>query len=186
MFQSGSNCSECESACQLPKGCPHPCLQACHPAPCKPCPQGVKLKCHCGLNQLHRPCHQWTAAQGQEAEVEKLLSCGNQCPRNYDCGHRCQAECHSGDCPAPDACRKKVKVQCPCKRLKKEFACDVVRAGNGTLSCDAVCKEIVQKNREVKTLLLVFVNPGQVFLKWSKLVELKTKNGWNLLRKHKN
>jgi NF-X1-type zinc finger protein NFXL1 len=152
-LQAGSNCASCEFPCQLsrPEGCNHPCLLPCHPSPCKPCPQGIKLKCHCGLNQLHPPCHQWTMvnSQGIKEEIEKLLSCGNQCAKNYSCGHRCQADCHPGECPKPEACRKKVKIFCTCKRLKKDFPCDVVRAGNAALECDDVCKEIKTKNKEV-------------------------------------
>ncbi|KAF4517853.1 hypothetical protein B566_EDAN011778 [Ephemera danica] len=151
---AGENCSVCESTCTLPRpqGCTHTCLSACHPSPCKPCQQAVKLKCHCGLNQLHRPCVQWTKAQSVEdskQEIEKLLSCGNQCPKNHDCGHRCREVCHSGECPDPQLCQRKVKVTCPCKRLRKEFTCEAVRSNKAEVSCDDVCRA---KQREDKLL----------------------------------
>ncbi|XP_059473634.1 NF-X1-type zinc finger protein NFXL1 [Neocloeon triangulifer] len=152
VLKAGTNCSACESPCQLsrPKGCSHPCLLPCHPAPCKPCQQSIKLKCHCGLNQLLRPCHQWTKVEneGNKEELEKLLNCGNQCPKNYGCGHRCQADCHSGECPNPESCKKRVKVFCPCKRLKKELQCCAVRDGSVSVSCDDTCKERLAKEKE--------------------------------------
>jgi hypothetical protein len=48
-------------------------------------------------------------------------------------------------------CRKKVKQTCPCRRLKKEFPCDVVRAGQFKVECDDVCKQ--KKDEEMKVFV---------------------------------
>lgn len=56
------------------------------------------------------------------------------------CGHRCSSVCHSGKCPNPDLCRKKVKIYCDCKNRKLDVTCDKIRS-NFTLSCDEVCGE---------------------------------------------
>ncbi|OXB83816.1 UNVERIFIED_CONTAM: hypothetical protein H355_003028 [Colinus virginianus] len=50
-------------------------------------------------------------------EKDLLTSCKNQCPKQLPCGHRCKEICHSGCCPLN--CSQKVKLKCPCKRLKK-------------------------------------------------------------------
>lgn len=81
---------------------------------------------------------------------ERLLSCGNRCPKLYPCGHRCKATCHSNECENPEECRKKTKVQCGCKLRKVEVTCDKVRSGF-TLLCDTSCQEknqLVEQNKK--------------------------------------
>nr|CAD7597142.1 unnamed protein product [Timema genevievae] len=149
---SGSECEQCESGCTKPrpKGCSHPCTRPCHPDSCPPCSQMVRLPCHCALNQKYVRCGEWVLAdQGQRVDMQ---SCGNQCPRNYPCSHRCRATCHPGDCPNPELCHKKVKIHCPCRRLRKEFPCDAVRAGQATLDCDIVCKQKKEEENKAKEL----------------------------------
>ena len=71
----------------------------------------------------------------------------------YTCGHRCVENCHSGPCPNPEACSKKVKVFCKCKRIKKDFPCIAVRTGTITVDCDNVCRKIKEeqdKQREIE------------------------------------
>ncbi|KAG8271628.1 NF-X1-type zinc finger protein nfxl1 [Homalodisca vitripennis] len=79
---AGTNCEPCSSKCTFsrPEGCTHPCQEACHPPPCKPCQLMLRFRCHCNLNQLFIRCGEWTDAS--EEEREKMLTCGNQCPKN--------------------------------------------------------------------------------------------------------
>jgi NF-X1-type zinc finger protein NFXL1 len=77
-----NKCMVCEKSCVLlrPKGCTHICPKFCHPAPCEPCTQLVKVPCHCGINILYVRCAQLTSATLEKRK--ELLLCGNQCPRN--------------------------------------------------------------------------------------------------------
>ncbi|GLV33994.1 uncharacterized protein CBL_11123 [Carabus blaptoides fortunei] len=135
---AGTNCQVCEKPCEFPRplGCVHDCPEPCHTGTCPLCKQMIRMKCHCGLNQLYIRCAEWTAP---EAGAELLQSCKNQCPKLYDCGHRCKAPCHSGPCPNADQCKKKVKLTCPCKRLRREFSCELVRTNTAQLPCDEQC-----------------------------------------------
>ncbi|XP_060521136.1 NF-X1-type zinc finger protein NFXL1 [Cylas formicarius] len=149
--KAGTNCEKCENPCMKarPDGCQHSCLNPCHPGECPPCKQMLRIKCHCGLNQPYIKCSDWLDL----VKREELQSCGNQCPKNYACGHRCKANCHSGKCPNSDSCKKKLKVTCKCKRIKKEFSCESVRRGVATIDCDDGCaqkqKEEQQKQDEL-------------------------------------
>nr|CAD7403377.1 unnamed protein product [Timema cristinae] len=149
---SGNECEQCESGCTKPrpKGCSHPCTRPCHPDLCPPCSQMVRLPCHCALNQKYVRCGEWVLSD--QARRVDMQSCGNQCPRNYPCSHRCRATCHPGDCPNPELCHKKVRIHCSCRRLRKEFPCDAVRAGQATLDCDIVCKQKKEEETKAKEL----------------------------------
>lgn len=57
-------------------------------------------------------------------EVEK--SCKNQCVKKLSCHHRCLSLCHSGDCDETEKCRRKVKLTCRCKHLKRDVECFLV------------------------------------------------------------
>ncbi|XP_016966713.1 NF-X1-type zinc finger protein NFXL1 [Drosophila biarmipes] len=141
-----AGCANCEEGCSVPRptGCVHACPKGCHPPPCAPCNFVIKIKCHCGLNQVVYKCSEYFDETGTVQEImerrEKLRSCLNRCLKNYPCGHRCTAICHSGKCPNPELCRKKVRIFCACKRLKQEIACDKHRAGQTSLECDSNCK----------------------------------------------
>lgn len=146
-------CMVCEKPCVFPrpKGCTHSCTKVCHPAPCNPCKQLVRVGCHCGINFLYKRCTELTSANKQQKD--EILRCGNQCPKNYSCGHRCVDICHSGPCLKEESCNKKVKVWCKCKRLKKDFSCMQIRKGNGIVKCDDVCQKIkdeLEKARELE------------------------------------
>jgi hypothetical protein len=52
-------------------------------------------------------------------------------------------------------CRKKVKQTCPCRRLRKEFPCDVARTGQVKVECDDVCKQ--KMDEEMKVFVCLFV-----------------------------
>ncbi|KAH8324012.1 hypothetical protein KR074_006983 [Drosophila pseudoananassae] len=144
-------CAPCEEGCTVPRpaGCTHSCPKGCHPPPCMPCNFVMKNKCHCGLNQLVYKCSEYFDENGTVQEIidrrEKLRSCGNRCLKNYPCSHRCTAICHSGKCPNPELCRKKVRIYCNCKRLKLEIACDKHRAGQSSLACDSNCKAEISR-----------------------------------------
>ncbi|XP_054277093.1 NF-X1-type zinc finger protein NFXL1-like [Macrosteles quadrilineatus] len=139
--EAGSNCEPCASQCTFPRpeGCTHPCTAGCHPPPCAPCQALTRHRCHCTINQLFLRCGEWTSAS--DSERSAMLSCGNQCPKNYECGHRCSLTCHDGPCTDAELCRRKVKVTCPCRRIKREVQCATVRAGQAVIECDQVCQE---------------------------------------------
>lgn len=143
--EAGDSCETCEEGCLLPRpeGCTHRCPRPCHPAPCEPCRSLMKLRCHCGLNQLFVRCVEWTTASTETKD--SLQSCGNQCPKNFQCGHRCRANCHSGECPDYELCQKKVKLFCKCHRIRREISCALVRENKTKVECDAEC---FQKNSE--------------------------------------
>jgi len=149
-LKAGTNCQKCDSGCNKPRleGCQHTCPKPCHPGSCPPCKQMLRIRCHCGLNQPYVSCSNWTSSDNRE----ELQSCGNQCPKNYECGHRCRSNCHSGECPNSESCKKKVKVTCSCKRIKKEFSCETVRANMATVECDEVCLEKQAEEKKLKTL----------------------------------
>lgn len=62
----------------------------------------------------------------QNALSETEKSCKNQCIRKLSCYHRCLSLCHSGLCDETEKCRRKVKLVCRCKHLKKEVECFLV------------------------------------------------------------
>ncbi|XP_075230227.1 NF-X1-type zinc finger protein NFXL1 [Lycorma delicatula] len=150
---AGENCEPCERGCELPRppGCTHKCPHACHLAPCPPCMTMLRLRCHCSLNQLFVRCGEFNSAS-TDKQIE-MLSCNNQCPKNLPCGHRCTSTCHTNDCPNPEGCRQKVKLTCPCHRIKKDFRCNVVRAGEAVIKCDEICKAKAEEERQKKILL---------------------------------
>ncbi|XP_006019090.1 NF-X1-type zinc finger protein NFXL1 [Alligator sinensis] len=146
--KAGPECLQCEEECTKPRppGCPHRCILPCHPGECPPCIQMLKIKCHCKLLNLYIECIKITCADLKEKDL--LTSCQNQCPKELHCGHRCKETCHPGDCPGN--CNQKVKLRCPCKRIKKELQCNKVQEGQVSLECDALCKEMKQKASEIK------------------------------------
>uniref|UniRef100_A0A3B4A791 NF-X1-type domain-containing protein n=1 Tax=Periophthalmus magnuspinnatus TaxID=409849 RepID=A0A3B4A791_9GOBI len=136
----GNKCEECELGCSKPRppGCPHPCPRPCHSAPCPPCSQTVRQRCHCKISGLYIPC--MSVFTADDETKTKLTSCNNQCPKELSCGHRCRLLCHPGDCGAQ--CVHKVKLRCPCRRIKK------VRQTQ--LQCDDTCKEQQRKVTQVR------------------------------------
>ncbi|XP_038625176.1 NF-X1-type zinc finger protein NFXL1 [Tachyglossus aculeatus] len=141
-------CLQCEEPCSKsrPTGCPHPCVLPCHPGACPPCGQMLRIKCHCKISSLYVACVKLTSASEKEKAI--LSCCQNQCPKELPCGHRCKEICHPGDC-TPN-CNQKVKLRCPCKRLKKELPCCKAREGHVSLDCDALCREAKRKASEIK------------------------------------
>ncbi|XP_051895842.1 NF-X1-type zinc finger protein NFXL1 [Pristis pectinata] len=146
--QAGKECQVCEEACSYPRppGCIHPCSLPCHEGACAPCSQMIRTKCHCKMATLYVECIKITTAD-VKAKIS-LHSCKNQCPKQLSCGHRCKAICHPGNCP--EGCSQKVKMKCPCKRIKKEILCSVVTEEQVLVECDEVCQEMKQKASEMK------------------------------------
>ncbi|XP_054846530.1 NF-X1-type zinc finger protein NFXL1 [Eublepharis macularius] len=146
--KASQECSQCEEGCSKPRppGCPHSCPLPCHPGECLPCAQLIRMKCHCRLTSLYIECIKITSVGLKEKDV--LGSCKNQCPKELSCGHRCKEICHPGDCP--QNCNQKVKIRCPCKRIKKELPCNKVQESQVSLECDTVCKEMKRKACEIK------------------------------------
>ena len=68
-----------------------------------------------------------------------------------ECNHQCPDMCHSGSCPAPDTCDKKVYLRCACKRRKREARCCDKRGGE-KLECDDVCTKAQAQKKEVRSL----------------------------------
>ncbi|KAK1890326.1 NF-X1-type zinc finger protein NFXL1 [Dissostichus eleginoides] len=121
----GNKCEECAEPCLLPRppGCSHRCSLRCHPSLCPPCGFMTKQRCYCRIIVLFIDCTKWTSADAK-TKVE-LGSCNNQCPKEV---------CHPGVCE--EKCQQKVKVRCPCKRIKK---------------CDDACKDQKKKVSQVKS-----------------------------------
>lgn len=79
-----------------------------------------------------------------------LIRCRNnwfEC-LSQPCKHRCPVSCHSGDCASSQLdCVTTVHVSCPCKRIKKAVACNVV-SKQPAVSCDDICRR--KKDQELK------------------------------------
>lgn len=179
----GTPCMECENECLFPRpaGCTHTCPQPCHPAPCKPCKQLVRISCHCSISTLYRHCVDLTSASSEERD--ELLRCGNQCPKNvsrglvpptriykmflfvkkkkynttffqYPCGHRCINDCHPGACTNGETCSKKVRLWCKCKRIKKDFLCSFVQKEQVTVDCDDVCESLKNERNQAQEAMI--------------------------------
>lgn len=147
-----TQCMQCERPCSFarPNGCFHKCLKSCHPKSCDSCQQLVRVSCHCGISTLYRRCIDLTSATIEQRE--ELLKCGNQCPKNYSCGHRCNDICHPGSCKKQNICNKKVKLWCKCKRIKKEYVCSVIQEKQIVVECDSVCQSLIYKKNEANKI----------------------------------
>ncbi|CAB0008504.1 unnamed protein product [Nesidiocoris tenuis] len=155
---AGHECMECGGECEATRQCAHPCPESCHPPPCPDCTVTLKLRCHCGINFTYVKCSEWTSPDLDDETRKSYQSCKNQCPKTYPCGHRCTDNCHDGACLGADMCRKRIKLTCACKRIKKDLVCHL--AGSSSPVCDETCKstkaqlsEKEDKEREERRLL---------------------------------
>ena len=98
-----------------PTGCKHSCALSCHPGPCPACPVVLQEECHCGKKILAVRCSAINSLKIAEGlGREELLSCREACGKMLGCGlHRCEKECHSGDCAPCEEVRTK---RCYCGR----------------------------------------------------------------------
>ncbi len=120
----------------------------------------IRIRCHCTMSQLYVKCGDWTTAE--DATKELLGCCKDQCPKLMSCSHRyihsflrnidsrelseakmfifrCFRTCHSGKCGSEKDCKKKVKLFCPCKRLKVDSTCSLSKTVK--VDCDSSCEE---------------------------------------------
>ncbi|OXB56725.1 hypothetical protein ASZ78_013322, partial [Callipepla squamata] len=100
-------CPPCRQSCQKTLTCGHLCPVSCH--------DEALVKQTGIVRSVLDSMRKLTSADVKEKDL--LTSCKNQCPKQLPCGHRCKEICHSGCCPLN--CSQKVKLKCPCKRLKK-------------------------------------------------------------------
>ncbi|XP_037614854.1 NF-X1-type zinc finger protein NFXL1 [Sebastes umbrosus] len=142
----GNKCEVCDESCSKPRppGCPHPCSRPCHPGNCPTCSQMIRQRCHCKISMLYVECTKLTSADEQTKVA--LGSCNNQCPKELSCGHRCKQVCHPGVCA--EKCQQKVKLRCPCRRIKKEFPCSP--SDQCVVQCDDSCRDQQRKVSQVK------------------------------------
>ena len=98
-----------------PPGCKHSCALSCHPGPCPACPVVLEEGCFCGKKVLAVRCSAINSLKiGEGLGREELLSCRESCGKMLGCGlHRCEKECHSGDCAPCEEVREK---RCYCGR----------------------------------------------------------------------
>ncbi|XP_061524882.1 NF-X1-type zinc finger protein NFXL1 [Phycodurus eques] len=146
LLDDGNKCDDCEEGCSKPRPslCPHTCPLPCHVGDCPPCRQMIRQRCHCKMSTLYVECTKMTTAD--EETRMAFGSCSNQCPKELSCGHRCKKVCHPGVCGAK--CHQKVKLRCPCRRIKKELACAM--ASGCVVECDDNCVEQQRKVSQLK------------------------------------
>lgn len=112
----------CGQECGRPlrPDCGHTCHLLCHPGPCPPCPQTVKVTCHCKKTKPElRRCgaSEW--------------SCGKPCMKILTCGrHQCSLPCHKGECVM---CHETAVQKCRCGRHT-----DLLPCGDATWHCTEV------------------------------------------------
>ncbi|XP_071003294.1 NF-X1-type zinc finger protein NFXL1-like [Oncorhynchus clarkii lewisi] len=106
----------------------------------------TRQRCHCKISLLYIDCLTFRSAE-DETKAD-LGSCKNQCPKQLSCGHHCKDLCHPGHCE--DKCSHRVKLKCPCKRIKKELLCYKARQDQTQVDCNDACTALRRKANEVK------------------------------------
>nr|XP_057924345.1 NF-X1-type zinc finger protein NFXL1 [Doryrhamphus excisus]XP_057924346.1 NF-X1-type zinc finger protein NFXL1 [Doryrhamphus excisus] len=146
LVNSSDKCEECEEGCSKPRPhlCPHTCPLPCHPGDCPDCSQMIRQRCYCKMSVLYVECMKMTLSD--EDTRKAMGSCGNQCPKELSCGHRCKQVCHPGGCEVK--CHQKVKLRCPCRRIKKEMPC--LLSSESVVECDDTCKQQQKKVSQLK------------------------------------
>lgn len=175
---ASASCGTCDKPCNLarPSECSHPCkMGKCHTGDCPPCEARLVKRCHCGRQEIAKPCVQWQQlsscgssssqgsdlAAGHSSAASDPLSCAARCGRSFiACAHTCGASCHAGPCDAAFDCAKGVTVRCRCGGVKAEWPCRDARLARASaggaaardptnytlLPCDSeVCKATASK-----------------------------------------
>ncbi|XP_060518977.1 protein shuttle craft [Cylas formicarius] len=154
----------CDAICNKVLDCGiHCCIKKCHSGSCSPCPQYIIQECYCGKTGRKVSC---TA----EVSGQTNFSCENACEKDLPCGnHKCQNQCHPGDCGSCDKDVTKIKT-CFCGKMpltEKRMTClDPIPFCNKvcgkTLPCGQpssphVCKELCHEGKCPPCLLTTVV-----------------------------
>ncbi|KAF2363154.1 Zinc finger NF-X1-type [Trinorchestia longiramus] len=114
---SGSEPLLCGGPCGKKLSCTaHTCSLPCHVGACEDCTATVEQNCYCTKNSRSVKCD----SQSQDVIA---FECGQKCGKSLDCGHhKCERQCHEGDCDACQFTLEKVTT-CPCgkKSLKQLY-----------------------------------------------------------------
>ncbi|XP_008298555.1 NF-X1-type zinc finger protein NFXL1 [Stegastes partitus] len=148
------NCPPCDQSCGRTLGCRnHKCPSVCHQGSCYPCPETVEVRCSCGSTVLVVPCGRERSTKPPrckepcrcltEPTTDRLVLF---CSLQLSCGHRCKQVCHPGECE--DRCQQKVKLRCPCRRIKKELLCCV--SAQCVVQCDDTCRDQQRRVSQLK------------------------------------
>lgn len=83
----------------------------------------LRMQCHCGKEQKTILCgtlHPFTSTSSR-IDTNDFLSCKQACSKLLGCGlHRCEKECHSGECGPCEIVREKT---CFCGSVREERTC---------------------------------------------------------------
>lgn len=97
----------------------HTCSQTCHsqdelPSHCPSTPDAV-THCPCGKTSLGQ-----LLEQPRQTCEDGIPHCDRPCEKPLQCGHLCQAKCHTGD---HGFCTETIDVSCRCGRTSSESVC---------------------------------------------------------------
>ncbi|XP_065556677.1 NF-X1-type zinc finger protein NFXL1-like isoform X2 [Artemia franciscana] len=130
--------------------------------PCPPCDVPVPVTCLGGHETKNWPCHNSKPSSCYRPCGQVLLCSNHICSRpchkvedgrnlkEMSCGHRCFNTCHSGSCTSSKDCKKKKKITCLCKRIKREVMCCQDQSVNEKLKCDEQCIEKMSAKEKEK------------------------------------
>jgi len=128
----------CEQPCGRALNCGrHWCEQPCHPGPCAPCDEPLKMPCHCTKEAKEAVCG------------DPAYSCGQVCGAPLDCGsHSCEKPCHEGKCLPCQRDPSRVRY-CPSGHNKIEDLLGRQREActEPIPVCDALCQRFLPCGR---------------------------------------
>ncbi|ESO86262.1 hypothetical protein LOTGIDRAFT_129545 [Lottia gigantea] len=128
---------KCDHECGKMLNCgKHTCLVICHSGACQTCTQSFKQECYGKHSSREVLC-------GSSEDQEISYSCSHPCNRILECGnHRCELECHPGDCPPCPLLPDQIK-HCPCGRTLITDLTDEKRTSclAPLPTCDKICKK---------------------------------------------
>lgn len=90
----------------------HRCSLFCHLGYCMPCPILLNRDFFC-------PCGK-TKVNGPQKCGFKVKPCSSICNKELRCGHKCQSQCHEGEC---GQCMEEVWKQCLCGKQSIKTQC---------------------------------------------------------------
>lgn len=130
----------CASVCDRTFDCGiHRCEQKCHPQSLDParCPRSPDVVSHCPCGKTWLKDISGIERESCEAPIP---NCDKKCLKKLECGHSCQAICHSGQCMP---CLMSVQIGCRCGRVQASTMChqgheeppQCMRACKANLNC---------------------------------------------------